>query len=123
MLDNEELNPDKRAKELHNKLKFQYTKRSTTTAVLNTKEGTTLVSSSEKLLRKEVLLELKAHEKEAKGKGHAEEKLIAYSEILQLTPTEIGASRPICIDCEKLITEKQIEIKSDCSGKLSKKRK
>jgi hypothetical protein len=35
--------------------------------------------------------------------NHAEENIIAEAEIRNLTLFEMGASRPICLDCEDLL--------------------
>jgi len=112
-----------RAKELHDKIKNAYTKRNTTIAVLNTEEEITLVGSSEDALRKEVRESLEENEQEVKDKGHAEEKVIKSAKNQNLTPTEIGASRPICLDCEELIKENDIPTETPFSGKRSKKRR
>jgi hypothetical protein len=117
------LDPDKRAKELHSKIKHTHTQSKTTTAVLNTEEGKVLVGSSEKSLRKEIREALEKHEIEAFGEGHAEETVIQNAIGLGLTGIEIGASRPICLDCEYIINENNIIAKTEFSGKPSQKRK
>lgn len=96
----------------------------TTIAVLNTEEGLALVGSSALSLDKRVRENLVSTEKEAKGtKGqHAEEKVIQLAKEEKLSPTEIGASRPICLDCEELLEENNILTKTKFSGKKSKKR-
>lgn len=40
-----------------------------------------------------------------------------------LTLLEIGASRPICLDCEEMIKAKGIETLTEFSGKVSKNRR
>lgn len=115
--------PDKRAKELHSKIKHSHTQSKMTTAVLNTEEGKVLVGSSEKTLRKEVKEALEDHEIEAIGDGHAEETVIQNALTLGLQGTEIGASRPICLDCEQIIKENNIVAKTEFSGKTSFKRR
>lgn len=115
--------PDKRAKELHETIKNTRTKNSSTIAVLNTEEGWALVGSSTEILQKEVRDKLDTeYELPVKGQGHAEEKVIRKAKEEGFTPTEIGASRPICLDCENLINENNIEIKTTLKGKKSKNR-
>ncbi|MCB1157408.1 MAG: hypothetical protein H7A25_16355 [Leptospiraceae bacterium] len=114
--------PEKRAISLHSLIKHLFTRNKNTTAVLNTKEKISIVGSSEKRLRPEVRAGLKENEIEATGPGHAEEKVIKKAEIEKLHPTEIGVSRPICLDCKSLILQKDIQTKTNFSGKKSKNR-
>jgi len=48
--------------------------------------------------------------------NHAEENVIDEADERNLTITEIGASRPICHDCQYKIEEKGIEAKTEFSG-------
>ncbi len=117
-------NVEKRVKELHGKL-GKTTQDKTTTSVGITKEEIGIVGSSEGRLRKTVKKELYNFEIEAKGKSgkHAEEYVIEKAENENLIITEIAASRPICIDCQEIIENKEIKTQTLFSGKKSKKRK
>ena len=121
----EKKNPDKRAKELHEKIKDARKKRSTTTAVGNTETDISIVGTSDRYLRKEIRDELDENEKEAPSivGNHAEQNVMDEAEKQNLTITEIGASRPICMDCEKEIKRKGIFSWSPFSKKKSKNRK
>ena len=116
-------NPDKRAKELHALLN-PITQRQVTIAVGNTTENISLVGTSENQMRKVIKENLLDHEMVAKPDvdTHAEEDIITSAERLALNLTEIGASRAVCLDCEELLKEKGIDIKTELSGKKSKKR-
>ena len=116
-------NVEKRVKELHEKL-GKTTQNKTTTSVGITKEEIGIVGSSEGRLRKTVKKALYDFEIEAKGKSgkHAEEYVIEEAENKKLTLTEIAASRPVCIDCQKIIKKKEIKTQTPFSGKKSKKR-
>lgn len=103
--------PEKRAKELHEKIKFKFTRDKNTTAVLNTDTDTVIVGSNEVRLRKEQREALYDNEIEATGQGHAEITVINKAEELELTGTEIGVSRPICEKCEEVIKERKLIIK------------
>jgi len=70
-----------------------------TLAVTETKEGTTIVSSSEKALRPGVKALLKNGEVAAKGAGHAEVTGVNAAKQMGLTPTGVAASRGICPSC------------------------
>ena len=70
-----------------------------TLAVTETKEGTTVVSSSEKALRPGVRALLKSGEIAAKGEGHAEVTGVNAARQMGLTPTGVAASRGICPSC------------------------
>lgn len=118
-------NPDERAKELHDLLEYERTKKHTTTAVGNTDEDITIVGTSEDYLRAEIKEALLEHEIPAKSRkgNHAEENVMGEADERNLKITEIGASRPICLDCENKIKEEEIEAKTEFSGKQSRKRK
>ena len=119
-----EYDVEKRAKELHGKL-GKTTQEKTTTSVGFTEEKIGIIGSSEGRLRKTVKKGLYDFEIEAKGKPgkHAEEYVIEEAENKKLTTTEIAASRPICIDCQIIIEQKDIKTETPFSGKKSKKRK
>jgi hypothetical protein len=70
-----------------------------TIGVTETKEGTTIVSSSEKALRRPVEALLKNGEVAAKGAGHAEVTGVNTAKQMGLTPTGVAASRGICPSC------------------------
>ena len=70
-----------------------------TLAITETKEGTTVVSSSEKTLRPAVKALLKDGEVAAKGAGHAEVTGVNAAKQMGLTPTAVAASRGICPSC------------------------
>ncbi len=112
----------KRAKELHSKIKHKHTRDRNTTAVLNTKENIAIVASNEVRLRREQREVLEKNEIEATGLGHAEETAINKTDEMNLTGKEIGVSRNICFDCEILIKKKGLKTKAGFSGKKSKKR-
>jgi len=118
-------NTDIRAKELHESIESERTKRHTTTAVGNTEQDITIVGTSEDYFRPEIKSALIENEILAKSRtgNHAEENVIDEADERNLKITEIGASRPICLDCEIKIKEKGIEAKTEFSGKQSKKRK
>jgi hypothetical protein len=109
--------PDKRAKELHSKIKHQFTRDKNTTAVLNTDSNTVIVGSNEVRLRKEQREELLENEIEATGMGHAEIKIIKKAEEINLTGTEIGSSRPICDECKNIIQENKIIARTEFKNK------
>lgn len=118
-------NPDKRAKELLNKIQDEFKKRKITIAVGNTDSNFAIVGTSEKSMQNDVLDSLNENEIVAtprKGK-HAEEDIISEADERDVTVTEIGASRPICLDCEGLIKERNISPKTEFSGKKSKNRR
>ena len=120
-----EKNPDERAKELWNKLKHRFTRSVVTIAVGNTEENISLVGTSENRMRKEITNSLEEHEiiAEPNENTHAEEDVVAMAKLLKLKLQAMGASRPICIDCEDLLKKNDIEPKTELSGKKSKKRK
>jgi hypothetical protein len=116
---------DKRAKELHDLIENERTKRQTTIVVGNTEEVITIIGTTEEYLRNEIKEALNANEIQAKStKGnYAEENVMEEADEKNLTITEIDASRPICIDCEIKIRKKNIVAKIEFSGKKSKNRK
>lgn len=118
-------NPENRAIELHNKLSNERTKRHTTTAVGFTDSNISIVGSSEEYLRAEIREALLENEIPAKGKpgNHAEDNVIEVADDKKLTITDIGASRPICLDCEIKIKDRGIRAWTIFSGKKSKKRR
>lgn len=118
-------NPDERAKELHDMVSDERKRKHTTTAVGNTLENVSIVGTNEEYLRMEIRRALEPHEIIAKSHlgNHAEENIIMEAETRDLTLFEMGASRPICLDCEDLLAEKKIEAKTSFSGKPSKNRK
>ncbi len=118
-------NPDDRAKELHNMISDERKRKHTTTAVGNTTEQISIVGTNEEYMRMEIRRALLSHEIIAKSQpgNHAEENVILEAEARDLNLIEIGASRPICLDCENLLLEKNIEAFTDFSGKPSKNRR
>ncbi len=118
-------NPDERAKELHEKISDEFKKRMITIAVGNTDSELSLVGTSEKFMQHEVLDSMKVNEIVATPNfgTHAEEDIIEEATKLNLTVTEIGASRPICLDCQELLESKNIKSKTEFSGKQSTKRR
>jgi RHS repeat-associated protein len=70
-----------------------------TIAVTETKEGTTIVSSSEKLVRPVVQALLRNGEVAGEGVGHAEVTGVKAAKEMGLTPTGVAASRAICPSC------------------------
>jgi len=70
-----------------------------TIAVTTTKEGTSVVSSSENALRPAVSAALKEGEVAVKGAGHAEVTGVNAAKQMGLTPTGVAASRGICPSC------------------------
>ena len=115
-------NLQKRAKELHNLIKYKHARDRSTTAVLSTDHNRSIVGSSEMRLRREQRQALDKDEIEATGKGHAEETVMNKADEWGMKGKEIGVSRPVCSDCEKLIKSKNIETKAIFSGKKSIKR-
>ena len=115
---------DERAKELH-ELLDKRSQNSSTTSVGNTLEEKAIIGTSDKYLRKVIKEALLEHEiiAESSPNSHAEINVINKAETLNLTLTEIGSSRPICLDCENTLKSKNIAAKSSFSGKKSKKRK
>jgi RHS repeat-associated protein len=97
---------DERAKEIHSVLP-EATQRRTTTAVaeVTNSDGTTsvLVSSSEVRLRPAQRSVLKTEEVAVKGAGHAEQTIINHANANGQKVKAVGASRPICSNCENAI--------------------
>ena len=118
-------NPTERAIELHNLIEDDRKRRNTTTAVGNTNSTLTIIGTNDEYMRLEIKKALLDHEIVAKstpGK-HAEENIIAEATSKDLKILEIGASRPICLDCEELINELGLETTTGFSGKKSKNRR
>jgi RHS repeat-associated protein len=116
---------EKRAQELH-RLLPKVTQDKTTTALTATKEGVTIVSSSEKRLRKVVRDALKKSEKieiEAIGEGHAEETGVSFAKKNGYTPTETAASRPICNNCAKFLEKEGVQPASPLKTKKPEQKK
>ena len=118
-------NSHNRAKELHDLIEDERKKRHTTTAVGNTSEDVSIVGTNEEYLRFEIRRALLDHEIIAKSRvgNHAEENVMDEAKERNLRLTEIGASRPICLDCEAKIVEQGIETQTEFSGKVSKNRR
>jgi RHS repeat-associated protein len=98
---------EQRAKELHGLLDPQ-AQRMRTTAVTETKEGVTYVSSSRDTLSPAQRAALKPGEVEATGPGHAEITGINNAKQAGLTPTATAASRPICPTCAQTLKEQGV---------------
>ena len=120
-----EKNPDKRAKDLHNEIKDEFKKRKITIAVGYTDSDFSIVGTSEKYMQEDILNAMNENEIVATPNydKHAEEDIIAEAEKREVNVTDIGASRPICIDCEEIIKNKNITSHTEFSGKKSKKRR
>ncbi|TAD97758.1 MAG: hypothetical protein EAZ97_11960 [Bacteroidetes bacterium] len=118
------IDPDKRAKELHSLISPPMAQNFVTIAVLTTENETVIIGTNERKLRKKQVEALLENEIEAQIKEdkHAEEKVIQKALEMGLKGKEIGASRPICLDCEDLIKEESILPKTELKGKKSKKR-
>lgn len=118
-------NSTQRAEELHNLILDERKKRHTTTAVGNTLEEITIVGTNEEYMRYEIRNALLEHEVIAKSRlgNHAEENVIDEAEERNLTLLDLGASRPICLDCEEKIKSAHIETQTEFSGKVSKNRR
>lgn len=120
----ERKNPTERAEALHDLIEDERKKRHTTTAVGDTKEEISIVGTNEEYLRPEIRRSLLPHEIIAKSKpgNHAEENVIEEAADRNLSIVEIGASRPICLDCEEMLKELGIHTQTGFSGKKSKNR-
>ena len=118
-------NPEERAKELLDKIKDDFKKRKITIAVGKTDSDFSLVGTSEKYMQNDVLNSIEKNEIVAtpNQNKHAEEDIIDEAEKREVKITDIGASRPICIDCEEIIKENNITSHTEFSGKKSKKRR
>lgn len=117
-------NPTERSEELHNLIEDERKRRHTTTAVGDTNSAISIIGTNEEYLRAEIRRALLPHEIIAKSKpgNHAEENILEEAAEKNLTITEIGASRPICLDCEELLREQGITTQTTFSGKKSKNR-
>lgn len=117
-------NPHDRANELHDLIADERKKRHTTTAVGNTTEEIFIVGTNEEYVRMEIRRALFEYEIIAKSRpgNHAEENVMDEATERSLTLLEIGASRPICLDCEEKIKAGGIETQTEFSGKKSKNR-
>ncbi len=118
-------NPHDRAKELHDLITDERKRRHTTTAVGSTFEDISIVGTNEEYLRLEIRRALLEHEIIARSRAgnHAEENVIDEAEERNLTLASIGASRPICLDCEEKIKGRDIETQTEFSGKVSRNRR
>jgi RHS repeat-associated protein len=99
---------EERAKELHGVLDPR-AQRARTTAVTETEEGVTVVSSSERRLAPAQRAQLRPGEIEGVGEGHAETTGVDAAKKAGLTPTATGASRPICPECAKTLEEQNVK--------------
>lgn len=81
------------------------TKDFVTIAVTETKEGVSVVSSSENALRPAVKAALNEGEVAAKGAGHAEVTGVNAAKQMGLTPTGVAASRGICPSCAQFLRD------------------
>ena len=118
-------NPHDRARELHDLITDERKKRHTTTAVGNTMEDIFIVGTNEEYLRLEVRKALFEDEIIARSRAgnHAEENVMDEAEARNLTLSAIGASRPICLDCEEKIKTMGIDTETEFSGKISRNRR
>jgi len=116
--------PTERAEELHELIEDERKKRNTTTAVGDTSTDISIIGTNEIYLRSEIRRGLLPHEIIAKSKpgNHAEENILETAAERNLKIVTIGASRPICLDCEEKIKDLGIETKTKFSGKKSKNR-
>ncbi len=121
----ENINPNDRAKEIHDVITNKIAHNMSTIAVLTTNSEVVIVGTSESKLRNEQRKILKENELEAESitGNHAEENAIAEAKKQHLTGIEIGVSREICIDCQELIEKEEIISHTAFSGKKSTKRK
>jgi len=95
-----------RAVELHNAIPNTIARKMTTTAVLTTDEGVTLVGSSEAYIDPAQRVLLQPDEIEVMGQAgvHAENKLIMAASSSGLTPNTMFVSRfPVCQPCQALL--------------------
>ncbi|WP_437734434.1 RHS repeat-associated core domain-containing protein [Sorangium sp. So ce1335] len=96
-----------RAREIHSVLDSRAA-RARTTAVTETAEGTRVVSSSERRLTPAQRATLRPGEVEAVGIGHAEITGVNAARQMGLTPTGVGASRPICPECAMALEQQRV---------------
>ena len=73
-----------------------------------TAEGTRVVTSSERRLSPAQRARLKPGEVERVGPGHAEVTGVNAAKEMGLTPTGVGASRPICPNCAETLSREGI---------------
>jgi hypothetical protein len=99
---------ESRAKEIHQAVP-EPTQRRTTVAVTETKEGTRVISSSERRLRPAQRKLLKKGEVEGVGPGHAEVTGVKASKEIGLKPTGTAASRPICNNCAEYLGKEGVD--------------
>jgi hypothetical protein len=92
------------------------TKDFVTIAVTETKEGVSVVSSSENALRPAVKAALKEGEVAAKGAGHAEVTGVNAAKQMGLTPTGVAASRGICPSCAQFLRDVGVAALSALKG-------
>jgi len=97
-----------RAKELHGLLDPR-AQRMRTTAVTETEEGVTYVSSSQNTLSPAQRAALKPEEVAAEGAGHAEVTGINAARQAGHTPTQTAASRPICPTCAEKLKQESVK--------------
>ncbi|WP_437727730.1 RHS repeat-associated core domain-containing protein [Sorangium sp. So ce861] len=100
-----------RAREIHAVLDSRAA-RARTTAVTETTEGTRVVSSSERRLTPAQRAALRPGEVEGVGIGHAEVTGINAARQMGLTPTGVGASRPICPECATSLEQQGVVLLS-----------
>jgi hypothetical protein len=74
-----------------------------TLAVTETKEGVSVISSSEIALRPAVKAMLGEGEVAAQGVGHAEVTGVNAAKQMGLTATGVAARRPICPECAEIL--------------------
>ncbi|MBI2377229.1 MAG: VCBS repeat-containing protein [Deltaproteobacteria bacterium] len=91
-----------RATQIHGAV-GEATQRRTTIAVTETAEGTRVVTSSEPVLRPAQRSMLRPGEVAGAGPGHAEVTGVQAAQGMALTPTGVGASRPICPACAEFL--------------------
>jgi len=94
------------------------TQRSVTLAVTETKSGVRIISSSEGGLRSATRAALRPGEIAAKGSAgtHAEVNGINAAKARGLTPTGVGASRPICPSCARTMAQDGVKPLSPVRG-------
>lgn len=102
-----------RAREIHSLVGGTRTQNATTIAVTETREGTRVVSSSERRLRPAQRQALRAGEVEGRGVGHAEVTGVNAAKEKGLTPKATGASRPICPACAKFLEREKVKPTSE----------
>ena len=93
-----------RAQQIHEAVP-EGTRNRTTIAVTETSEGVRVVSSSEARLRPAQRRMLGPNEVEGTGPGHAEVTGVNAARVRGLTPTGTAASRPICANCGRFLSD------------------